>query len=76
MAKAPPKPVPRTPESFCCSPWGSAISKAPNMLAASASRKSASTKTTAGDDSTVPKALPESAAKSPNPEYMAAMPPT
>ena len=76
IPKALAKPVPFTPESFCCSAYGSAISNAPNMLAASTKRKTASRTTTAGEESTVPNALPESAAKSPRAEYIAAMPPT
>jgi hypothetical protein len=76
IPKAPAKTVPPTLVSFCCSAEGSAISNAPNMLAARASRKTASRTTTAGDDRTVPKAFPERAATSPRTEYIAAIPPT
>ena len=76
MPKACPYPVPFTPASFACSPAGSAMSKAPNIEAASATRKTASTVITTGDESADPKALPESAAKRPSAEYVSAIPPT
>ena len=65
-----------TLDSLCWSPEGNAISNAPNMLAASATMKVASTAITAGDERKVPKALPDSAAKSPSAENIAAMPET
>ncbi len=68
MPNAPAKPALFTPASFCCSEDGSAMSKAPNMLAASATRKTARKATTTGDERTEPNALPESAAKSPSAE--------
>ncbi len=69
-------PVPRTIPSFCCTEGGRFRSKAPNMLAASATRKTESTPTTQGDDSAEPNAFPESAAKTPSTEYVMAIPPT
>ena len=68
IPKACAKPTPRTLSSRACSEEGSAMSKAPNMLAASAIRKTASTAITQGDDSAAPKALPDKAAKSPSAE--------
>jgi len=76
IPNAPANPFPPTLVSFCWSAEGSAISNAPNMLAASANRKSASSTTTAGEERTEPKAFPESAAARPRTEYIAAMPPT
>ncbi len=76
IPKAPANPVPRTPESFCCSDEGSAMSNAPNKLAARATRRIARTTTTTGEESTEPNALPESAAPTPRTEYIAAMPAT
>ena len=76
IPKAPANPAALTLDSLCWSPEGNAISNAPNMLAASATMKVASTTITAGDERKVPKALPDRAAKSPSAENIAAMPET
>ena len=76
MANAPPYPVPPTRFSRWARPWGTASSKAPNMLLAITTKKRARPTSTQRFDSTVPNAAPLEAAARPMPENIAAMPST